>query len=150
MELWFLGTSAGMPIRGRNVTSVAIRINQNSGSFWMFDCGEGTQQQMLKTSLNLNRLMKLFITHLHGDHVYGIPGLLSSRSSFGCTESLEIYGPPGLCEYVETNLRITGTHLGYPIKIVEITIEDLADLEAESRSVFRHTDMAVELRPYII
>lgn len=120
MELWFLGTNAGMPIRERNVTSIALRIDQNSGSFWMFDCGEGTQQQLLKTSLKLSRLMKLFITHLHGDHVFGIPGLLSSRSSLGCTEALDIYGPPGLREYVETNLRITETHLGYPLNIVEI------------------------------
>lgn len=120
MELWFLGTNAGMPIRERNVTSIALRVDQNSGSFWMFDCGEGTQQQLLKTSLKLNRLMKLFITHLHGDHVFGIPGLLSSRSALGCVETLDIYGPPGLREFVETNLRITETHLGYPLNIVEI------------------------------
>lgn len=120
MELWFLGTSAGMPIRGRNVTSIALRIAQNSGSFWMFDCGEGTQHQLLHTSLKLNRLSKLFITHLHGDHVYGLPGLLSSRSSLGGTAPLDIYGPPGLRELVETSLRITGTYLGYPMQVVEI------------------------------
>ena len=120
MELWFLGTSAGMPVRGRNVTSIALRTSQNSGSFWMFDCGEGTQHQLLHTSLKLTRMSKLFITHLHGDHVYGLPGLLSSRSSLGCTDSLHIYGPPGLRELIETNFRITGTHLGYPLRIVEV------------------------------
>ncbi|MCR8658589.1 ribonuclease Z [Paenibacillus endoradicis] len=120
MELLFLGTSAGMPIRGRNVTSIALRISQYNGSFWMFDCGEGTQHQLLHTSLKLSRLNKLFITHLHGDHIYGLPGLLSSRSSLGGTESLDIYGPPGLRELVETNLRITETHLNYPLQIVEI------------------------------
>jgi len=120
MELYFLGTSAGMPIRGRNVTSIALRISQYNGSFWMFDCGEGTQHQLLHTSLKLSRLNKLFITHLHGDHVYGLPGLLSSRSSLGGTEVLDIYGPPGLRELIETNLRITGTHLNYPLQIVEI------------------------------
>lgn len=120
MELWFLGTSAGRPIRERNVTSVALRISRNSGEFWMFDCGEGTQHQLLHTSLKLNRMKKLFITHLHGDHVYGLPGLLSSRSSLGGTEALDIYGPLGLRELVETNLRITGTHLDYSINIVEI------------------------------
>ncbi len=120
MELWFLGTNAGRPIRDRNVTSVALRISRNSGEFWMFDCGEGTQHQLLHTPLKLNRMKKLFITHLHGDHVYGLPGLLSSRSSLGGTEALDIYGPPGLRELVETNLRITGTHLDYSINIVEI------------------------------
>lgn len=136
MELWFLGTSAGMPIRGRNVTAIALRISQNNGSFWMFDCGEGTQHQMMHTALKLNRLTKLFITHLHGDHVYGLPGLLSSRSSLGGTDLLEIYGPPGLREFVETNLRITRTHLGYPIKIVEIVEEGV---------IFEDTGMTIEV-----
>lgn len=121
MELLFLGTSAGMPIRDRNVSSIALRFTQHSGEFWMFDCGEGTQHQLLHTSLKLSRLSKLFITHLHGDHVFGLPGLLSSRSNLGGTDLLEIYGPPGLRELVETNLRITETHLAYPIQITEIT-----------------------------
>ncbi|URN95828.1 MAG: ribonuclease Z [Candidatus Pristimantibacillus lignocellulolyticus] len=120
MELYFLGTSAGMPIRGRNVTSIALRVSQYNGSFWMFDCGEGTQHQLLHTSLKLSRLNKLFITHLHGDHVYGLPGLLSSRSSLGGTDALHIYGPQGLHELLETNLRLTETHLNYPLHIVEI------------------------------
>jgi ribonuclease Z len=120
MELWFLGTSAGMPIAGRNVTSVALRMPQNRGTFWLFDCGEGTQHQLLRTPLRLSRLEKLFITHLHGDHLFGLPGLLSSRASLGGTEPLELYGPPGLREYTESALRISGTHLGYPLHIREI------------------------------
>jgi len=120
MELWFLGTNAGMPIRDRNVTSIALKICENSGSFWMVDCGEGTQHQLLKTSLKLNRLNKLFITHLHGDHVFGLPGLLSSRSSLGGTECLDIYGPTGLRELIEMSLQITETHLGFSLNIVEI------------------------------
>jgi len=120
MELLFLGTSAGMPIRDRNVTSIALRFSQQSGAFWLFDCGEATQHQMIHTTLKPNRMSKLFITHLHGDHVFGIPGLLSSRSNLGGTELLEIYGPPGLRELVETNLRITETHLVYPLEIKEI------------------------------
>lgn len=120
MELWFMGTSAGMPISGRNVTSVALRMPQNRGTFWMFDCGEGTQHQLLRSPFKLSRLEKLFVTHLHGDHVFGIPGLLSSRASLGGTEQLELYGPPGLREFVETALRITGSHLGYSLRIHEI------------------------------
>ena len=120
MELCFLGTSAGRPIRGRNVTSITLRIKQNSGAFWMFDCGEGTQHQLLHTSLKLNKLTKLFITHMHGDHVYGLPGLLSSRSSLGAIEDLDIYGPPGLRQFVESNLQLTGTHLNYSLHIFEI------------------------------
>jgi ribonuclease Z len=120
VELWLLGTNAGRPILGRNVTSVALQMPQNRGAFWMIDCGEGTQHQLLRTPFRLSRLEKLFVTHLHGDHVFGIPGLLSSRSSLGGTEPLTLYGPSGLRELTETALRITGTHLGYELHINEI------------------------------
>ena len=120
MELLFLGTSAGMPIRERNVTSIALRFSQQSGSYWLFDCGEATQHQMNHTTLKPNRMSKLFITHLHGDHVFGIPGLLSSRSNLGGSDVLEIYGPQGVRELVESNLRISETHLVYPLEIKEI------------------------------
>jgi ribonuclease Z len=120
VELWLLGTSAGRPILGRNVTSVALQMPQNRGAFWMIDCGEGTQHQLLRTPFRLSRLEKLFVTHLHGDHVFGIPGLLSSRSSLGGTEPLTLYGPSGLRELTETALRITGTNLGYELHINEI------------------------------
>ncbi|BBI35428.1 ribonuclease Z [Cohnella abietis] len=120
MELWFLGTSAGMPIANRNVTAIALQMPQNRGTFWMFDCGEGTQHQLLRSPFRLSRLEKLFITHLHGDHLFGLPGLLSSRSSLGGTEPLDLYGPPGLREFIEATLRISETHLGYPLRIHEI------------------------------
>ncbi|MCD9020991.1 ribonuclease Z [Cohnella silvisoli] len=120
MELWVLGTSAGRPILGRNVTSVALQMPQNRGTFWMIDCGEGTQHQLLRTPFRLSRLEKLFITHLHGDHVFGLAGLLSSRSSLGGTEPIALYGPPGLRELIETTLRITETHLGFALRIYEV------------------------------
>ncbi|WP_276354827.1 ribonuclease Z [Cohnella caldifontis] len=120
MELWFLGTGAGRPTPDRNVTSVALRLSQGGDAFWLFDCGEGTQHRLLRTPLKLTRLKKLFVTHLHGDHVFGLPGLLSSRSSLGGTEPLELYGPPGLRELLETSLRVTGAHLDYPLAIEEI------------------------------
>lgn len=120
MELWFMGTSAGMPIRDRNVTSVVLRLSRMGGALWMFDCGEGTQHQLLRTPLKLSRLRKLFVTHLHGDHVFGIPGLLSSRASLGATEPLDIYGPPGLRELAETALRISETHLEYSVRWHEV------------------------------
>lgn len=133
MELMFLGTNAGIPTRERNVTSVVLRMTASSGGFWMFDCGEGTQHQLLRTPLRLTRLNKLFITHLHGDHVNGLAGLISSRSSLGATEPLEIYGPHGLRELLETILRITETHLGYKLQIVEI--EDGIIYEDDTLSV---------------
>lgn len=138
MELWFLGTSAGMPIRERNVTSVVLRLSRMGGALWMFDCGEGTQHQLLRTPLKLTRLRKLFVTHLHGDHVFGIPGLLSSRASLGATEPLDVYGPPGLRELAETAQRLSESHLGYPVQWHEagegIVCED-AVMKAEAAAL---------------
>ncbi|MFB5191651.1 ribonuclease Z [Alicyclobacillus fastidiosus] len=120
MELYFLGTGAGMPSTRRNVTSISLRLNQERGTFWMIDCGEGTQQQVLSSPLKPSQLEKLFITHLHGDHLFGLPGLLGSRAFQGGQTPLAIYGPSGLREFVETSLRISETHLPYEVHVHEI------------------------------
>lgn len=120
MELYFLGTGAGMPSRRRNVASVALNLLDENGEYWLFDCGEGTQHQILQSPVKLSRLAKIFITHLHGDHIYGLPGLLSSRSYQGGDSPLTVYGPPGIKEFVETVLRISQTRLTYEVRIEEI------------------------------
>lgn len=148
MELWFLGTSAGMPIRDRNVTSIAL--TQNDGTFWMFDCGEGSQHRLLQTPLKLTKLTKIWITHLHGDHVFGLPGLLSSRSSLGGTEALQLYGPPGLRELLETSLRISETHLNYPIHITEIEAEGAIFEDANVKVEAAKLDHRIESYGYRI
>lgn len=119
MELIFLGTGAGLPSRQRNVTSIALTWYEERGGFWLFDCGEGTQHQILKSALKLARWEKLFVTHLHGDHLFGIPGMLGSRSFQGGTEPLSIYGPKGIRLFIETALQVSHTHLTYPLEIVE-------------------------------
>ena len=78
MKLFFLGTGSGLPSLKRNVSSIAL-IFPNRNRFWLWDCGEGTQHQILKTPLKISKLDKIFITHLHGDHLFGLPGLLASR-----------------------------------------------------------------------
>lgn len=120
MELTLLGTAAGRPIEGRNVTAAALVMPPQRGTFWLFDCGEGTQHQLLKTGLKLWKLERIFITHLHGDHLYGLPGLLGSRSSMGCELPITVYGPPGIREWLEATFRITQTHLHYELEIREI------------------------------
>ncbi len=120
MELYFLGTGAGLPSKQRNVSAVALTMYNERGTMWMFDCGEATQHQMIHSPLRLAKLEKLFITHLHGDHIFGIPGLLASRSSQGAVSPLTIYGPPGIRSFVDTVLKISQSYLQYPVQIVEI------------------------------
>lgn len=121
MELIFLGTSAGVPTRTRNVTAILLELQHPTrGGLWLFDCGEGTQHQLLRTVYNPGKLDKIFITHLHGDHIFGLPGLLCSRSMAGIAHPLTIYGPKGIAEFVETTLRLSGSWTDYPLEVIEI------------------------------
>ncbi|MBM7688603.1 ribonuclease Z [Enterococcus ureilyticus] len=123
MELQFLGTGAGVPAKHRNVSSIALKLLDERNAVWLFDCGEGTQLQILKSTIRPRKIEKIFITHLHGDHIFGLPGLLSSRSFQGGNEKLEIYGPVGIAEYVRTALKVSQTRLSYELKFIEITKE---------------------------
>ncbi|WP_458412579.1 ribonuclease Z [Schinkia sp. CFF1] len=120
MELTFLGTGAGVPAKERNVSALALDLSQERGTTWLFDCGEATQHQILHTSIKPRKIEKIFITHLHGDHIFGLPGLLGSRSFQDGSTLLTVYGPIGIKEYVEVSLRVSTTHLKYPLEIVEI------------------------------
>ncbi|MCG7336247.1 ribonuclease Z [Sporosarcina sp. ACRSM] len=120
MELQFLGTGAGMPSKMRNTSAVVLNLSAEGEGYWLFDCGEATQHQILHTSLKPRKIAKIFITHLHGDHIFGLPGLIGSRSFLGGDDLLDIYGPYGLREWLETTLRITQTHLNYTLRVHEI------------------------------
>jgi len=120
LELLFLGTGAGVPAKLRNVTSMALKLLEERGAIWLFDCGEATQHQILHTPLKPRRIEKIFITHLHGDHIYGLPGLLSSRSFQGGESEVEVIGPKGIGQYIKTSLSVSGSYLKYPIKITEL------------------------------
>ncbi|MFV0558351.1 MAG: ribonuclease Z [Enterococcus sp.] len=121
MELEFLGTGAGVPAKHRNVSSVALKLLDERNAVWLFDCGEGTQMQILRCNIRPRKIEKIFISHLHGDHIFGLPGLISSRSFQGGTETLTIYGPKGIREFIQTSLKITQTRLAYRLEIIEIT-----------------------------
>ena len=120
MELQFLGTGAGVPAKHRNVTSIALKLLDERNEVWLFDCGEGTQMQILRTTIRPRKIGKIFITHLHGDHIFGLPGLISSRSFQGGDTPLEIYGPKGIEEYIKVSLGISQTRLSYPLKFIEL------------------------------
>lgn len=135
MELQFLGTGAGVPAKHRNVTSIALKLLDERNEVWLFDCGEGTQMQILRTSIRPRKIEKIFITHLHGDHIFGLPGLLSSRSFQGGDTPLEIYGPKGIETFIKTSLAVSQTRLGYALKFIELT-EDQPIFEDQQFSVY--------------
>jgi len=120
MQLQFLGTGAGMPSKERNTSALALKLLEERGTIWLFDCGEATQHQILHTTIRPRKIEKIFITHLHGDHIFGLPGLLSSRSFLGGEDTLTLYGPKGLKEWVQVSLEISSTHITYPIDFVEV------------------------------
>ena len=120
MKITFLGTSSGTPSRYRNVSSLALQLPQQ-GTLWLFDCGEGTQHQVLRSPLRLSQLDRIFITHMHGDHLFGLVGLLATRSmQAGGVSPVTIYGPPGLKEYVRSVMDLSQTRVGYPIDVKTI------------------------------
>nr|WP_255571891.1 ribonuclease Z [Anoxybacillus sp. ST70] len=121
VELLFLGTGSGVPSKGRNVSAVALQLLEERGATWLFDCGEATQHQILHTSIRPRRIERIFITHLHGDHIFGLPGLLGSRSFQGGETPLFVYGPAGIRSFVETALAVSGTRLKYDLHIYEFT-----------------------------
>lgn len=115
MELTFLGTGSGVPSKKRNVSSLALSMLQERDEVWLFDCGEATQHQILQSTIKPRKISKIFITHMHGDHIYGLPGLLSSRSFQEGTSPVEIYGPPRLKEFIEISLNVSETKLRYDL-----------------------------------
>ncbi|MBX7222321.1 MAG: ribonuclease Z [Blastocatellia bacterium] len=119
MQITFLGTSSGIPTHQRNVSSVALQLPQRA-EMWLFDCGEGTQHQLLRSQLKLSNLTRIFITHMHGDHTFGLMGLLASAGLRTTLQAVDIYGPPELTEYLRGMERTTRTHTSFPITIHRI------------------------------
>lgn len=130
MEIQFLGTGAGQPAKARNVSSLVLKLLDEINEVWMFDCGEGTQRQILETTIRPRKVKKIFITHLHGDHIFGLPGFLSSRAFQANEEQtdLDIYGPVGIKSFVMTSLRNSGSRLPYHINFHELDANSLGKI----------------------
>lgn len=106
-----------MPTRSRNVSSVALRLPQRA-EVWLFDCGESTQHQFLKSEFKSSQIRRIFVTHMHGDHIFGLPGLLASCGMAGTgQQQIDIYGPPELGKYLEACRRYSRTQSSYPIEV---------------------------------
>ena len=114
MKLVFLGTSAAQPTERRGLSCVCL---EKEGEILMFDAGEATQIAFSKSGLGWNKKMKLFVTHLHGDHCIGILGLLQTMSMQNRTKPLEIFGPAGIDEFIASNIKILNFGLSFPVLI---------------------------------
>ena len=117
MKITFLGTSGGIPSVSRSLPSIAVNF---SGELILFDCGEGTQRQMMKAGTGFKREMVILLTHLHGDHILGLPGLIYTLSMLDRKHPLKIIGPPGTRKFVESILEIRFGRINYDLLVKEV------------------------------
>lgn len=115
LRLVFLGTAGAVPTVNRAPSGLLVI---RGGERLLFDCGEGTQRQLMR-SVGLARIDRVFITHLHGDHFLGLPGLLKTLGLLGREQPLELYGPPGLDEILQASYRMFG-RFPYPLEVHEV------------------------------
>jgi ribonuclease Z len=152
LKLTFLGTSAGVPTKQRNVTALAIEClnphasgsskgnqphsnnqNRQSRPWLLIDCGEGTQQQLLHTKLSFHQLTAICITHVHGDHCYGLPGLLASAAMLGRREPLTLIAPKAISALLDAFILHTELYLPFTLNFV--SIENLLSQEVNKGKV---------------
>jgi ribonuclease Z len=117
MKITILGCYAATPRTITNPTSQVLEIKNHT---FLIDCGEGTQVQLRKSKIKFTKINHIFISHLHGDHVYGLIGLISTFSLLNRINDLIIFGPKGIKELIEVNLRISSSHLSYQLIIKEL------------------------------
>jgi ribonuclease Z len=112
----FLGTSASRPTVERNVSSLAV---VREGETLMFDCGEGTQRQMMRDGISFN-LADIFFTHMHADHVLGVAGLLRTLALEGRTDPMRLYGPEGSASLIRRAVALGSDRQAFPIEVIEV------------------------------
>jgi ribonuclease Z len=123
LDLVFFGTAGSMPTAQRAPSALLLRRGADK---LLFDCGEGTQRQMLRSSVGLIELREIYLTHYHADHYLGLPGMLKTFALRGRELPMTIYGPPGLSELFAALRRIFGK-LTYPCELVTVRPEDVLD-----------------------
>lgn len=148
MRLTVLGSGAGLPSKDRNTQSIIINCVSEYNEYILIDAGEALQHQILHTHIKPAKIKNIFITHLHGDHIFGLPGFLSSRAFQGGADiPLTIYGPKGLTEWLEVTFRLSESTLNYPLTIIEV--EDKTSYDINGFTVTVHAlDHGIESYAY--
>jgi ribonuclease Z len=117
MHVIFLGTAGSVPTPERNLPAVLVKRGNEQ---LMFDCGEGVQRQMIRAKIGFHRKMKIFVSHMHGDHVLGLPGLLQTMALMDRQRKLEVYGPEGIKQFLECLKASLKFGLTFPVEIHEV------------------------------
>ncbi len=133
-DVTILGSSSATPIYNRNPTSQALNINER---IYLIDCGEGTQQQMLRFDVKPGKIDHIFISHLHGDHYLGLIGLLSSMHLNGRKKPMYLFGPPDLLKIINVHFEYSWTALNYEIKFYPTQTN-------HSELIYENQDITVE------
>jgi ribonuclease Z len=129
MRLTFLGTAGSWPTKERSTSAIALDLERE---LVLLDCGEGTQRQFFQSSASFMRVRRVFVTHFHGDHFLGLPGLIQSMSLNHRTEPLDVYGPSDAAEMVGRVLRLGYFTLRFPVEIHPLAPGDAVKLDGYS------------------
>lgn len=120
LVLTILGNNSAIPAFGRHPTAQILQTDNDS---FLIDCGEGTQTQLTKYKIRRSKITAIFISHLHGDHYFGLIGLITSMSLLGRTQPLNIYGPTALEQIINLQLSVANTTLSFPLYFYSLTEE---------------------------
>ncbi len=137
MELIVLGCHSATPRENHHTTSQILKIKKHN---FLIDCGEGTQIQLRKAKINFSRIEHIFISHLHGDHFYGLIGLISSFRLLNRKKKLNIYGPKGIKELIISQLKASNSWTNYPLIFNELS-------SLKSQMLFEDTIVSVKTIP---
>jgi ribonuclease Z len=135
LQVTILGSNAAVPAYGRFMTAQLLNFNEN---LFLIDCAEGTQIRLQQLKIKSAKINHIFISHLHGDHIFGLPGLILSLSLNNRSNPLYIYSPPGLKKIIDCFLEISSSHLSYEVFFIETNTE-IYEMIYEDEFITVHT-----------
>ena len=128
-EVIILGVNSALPVHGRHPSCQVVNFDER---LYMIDCGEAAQIQIAKFKIKRNKLDHIFISHMHGDHCFGLPGLLTSFALGGRNESLYLHGPVGIKKFIDVIIEITGAFIPFDLIIKEYDTEEINEIDITS------------------